>query len=196
MAFLFAGAELLLTTFLFFFCATLAACTCLSTEVGEAPTTTLAALGKKKKPKKKKKKDKKEELPSERGDAVTDMASLEGLTEEQLLKRARLDEWLAKGGHLSKPQARKTAMLIDAAEIGHVAAAKALLEKPGIRVLKEELFRPRSDHPTNAPSKPLTALHVAAFNGRTDVLDLLLTRPDIQVNTRTHTHIIYRLYLL
>ncbi len=43
----------------------------------------------------------------------------------------KLNEWLSRGGHLTKPQARNTNLLLDAAQVGHDVAARALLEKPG-----------------------------------------------------------------
>ena len=70
----------------------------------------------------------------------------------------RLNEWLAKGAHLSRQKARTTTMLFDAASVGHVEATRQLLEKPGIRILK--------DVEMGGSVAKYTALHVAAMRGR------------------------------
>jgi ankyrin repeat protein len=92
-------------------------------------------------------------------------------------KMDRLHEWLSRGAHLTRAQARNTNLLLDAAQVGHVGATKALLEKPGIRVLKETLLQFSAE-----VSVPVTTLHLAAKQGHSEVVKLLLARPDIQVN--------------
>lgn len=58
--------------------------------------------------------------------------------------------------------------------MGHVEATKALLEKPGIRVLIEESRTGFIGH--------YTALHYAAARGHVEIVELLLARPDIQID--------------
>jgi ankyrin repeat protein len=86
----------------------------------------------------------------------------------------KLNEWLAKGAHLSRQKAKETTMLLDAADVGHLEAAKVLLEK-GARVLKE------SEKLDDGCTK-YTALHYAARGGHNEIVKLLLARPEIQVN--------------
>lgn len=84
----------------------------------------------------------------------------------------RLEAWLAKGAHLTRKQAQETTLLFDAANVGHVEATRALLAKPGIRVLKED----------NHHTDKCTALHFASYRGHVDVVRLLLAQPAIQVD--------------
>jgi hypothetical protein len=90
-------------------------------------------------------------------------------TQEDKEKREKLDAWLSKGAHLSRHQALHTTLLLDAAEVGHVEATRVLLDKPGVRVLKEK-------------NVGETALHLAVRQAHGAVVDLLLARPEIQVN--------------
>jgi ankyrin repeat protein len=76
---------------------------------------------------------------------------------------------------MNRHQARETLLLLDAARVGHVEATKVLLEKSGIRVLREGDVR--GD----------TALHVAARAGHAEVVRLLLARPDIEIDRGTYT---------
>ncbi len=49
----------------------------------------------------------------------------------------RVNDWLAKGAHLSKTQTKSTNLLLDASRVGHTEAVRVLLEK-GVRVLIEQ----------------------------------------------------------
>ena len=82
---------------------------------------------------------------------------------------------LSKGAPLNRNAALRTDLLIRAAKVGHVEAAKMLLEKPGIRVLLELPFL----GPGNTMA---SALHVAALRGHSGIVRLLLAKPDTQIN--------------
>jgi ankyrin repeat protein len=120
-----------------------------------------------KKKKKKKRKKKKKKTPDPRAQEKID----------------RLDAWLAKGKHLSRHHARNSTLLLDAAEVGHVTAALALLEKPGIRILKE-IDAPPLDAVAAAAGGKYTALHFAALYGHVEIVDILLARPETQIDRR------------
>jgi ankyrin repeat protein len=100
---------------------------------------------------------------------------------------AHLSLWLSKGGHLTRKQAVQTDLLLQAAATGHCLAAKALLAKPGIRVLKEGQLQDFPGLDMAAQINAVggltgTALHFAALGGHRDVLQLLLLKPGIQIN--------------
>jgi ankyrin repeat protein len=125
------------------------------------------------KKKKKKKKNRKKKGVSEAPPDATAEKKLQVDPKNQE-KIDKLDAWIAKGAHLNRHQARTTALLLDAAEVGHLNATTLLLEKPGIRVLIE---RGGNKH---------TALHLAARGGHREVVKLLLARPETQVNRGEH----------
>ncbi len=74
----------------------------------------------------------------------------------------RVHEWFTKGQHLTKHQVKNTTLLLDASMVGHIEAARVLLEK-GVRVLIEHGFG------VGGGAK-YTALHHAAAGGHTDVV--------------------------
>ncbi len=67
-----------------------------------------------------------------------------------------------------------------AAHIGHLKAAKILVCKPGTRVLMETVYA--RDYESGVIEATLTALHLACIYGHLDVLKVLLTMPQIQIN--------------
>jgi ankyrin repeat protein len=67
-----------------------------------------------------------------------------------------------------------TDLLIRAAKVGHVEAAKVLLEKPGIRVLLEL--------PLGPSNLVFSALHLAAPYGHSGIVRLLPAKPGIQID--------------
>ena len=83
---------------------------------------------------------------------------------------ALIDQWHKTGIELSKKRARQSTLLLTAASVGHVEAAAKLIVTPGIRVLLQ--------HPESA----LTALHLAAMNGHTNIVSMLLAHPQTRVN--------------
>jgi len=115
--------------------------------------------------KKKKKKKKKQQSTN-----PDDIATGSYYDQDSILLWNKLDAWLAKGAHLSRRKAQHTLMLLDAAAVGHVEAAKILLKKQGIRVLKQD------------DSYNYTPLHFAANNGHADIVRLLLDHPQIQID--------------
>ncbi len=79
----------------------------------------------------------------------------------QQAARDRVNDWLAKGLHLTKHQAKSTTLLLDASMVGDTEAARVLLEK-GVRVLIEHEF--------GESGAKYTALHHAAAGGHADVV--------------------------
>jgi hypothetical protein len=69
--------------------------------------------------------------------------------------RDRVHEWFVKGQQLTKHQAERPTLLLDASMVGDTEAARALLEK-GVRVLFEHEFEDGVKY---------TALHFAAAGG-------------------------------
>jgi ankyrin repeat protein len=136
----------------------------------EASSSISGAEAGKKKKKKKRKKKKKAAEPEVVAPAPAPSTKVVDPRHER--KIATLDQWLAKGAHLTKREARLSCMLLDASKVGHVEAVRALLKKPGIRVLQEEV----------GEGLKCTALHHAAFGGHDGVVELLLKRREIEVN--------------
>jgi hypothetical protein len=101
----------------------------------------------------------------ETGKPLPDKKARTTLTPEELLAqqaaRDRVHEWITKGQHLTKHQAKNTTLLLDASMVGHTEAARVLLEK-GVRVLIEREF--------GFGRVKYTALHHAAAGGHTDVV--------------------------
>ncbi len=93
----------------------------------------------------------------------------EGITltpEELALQQAardRVHEWFTKGQHLTKHQVKNTTLLLDASMVGHIEAARVLLEK-GVRVLIQREFG------VGRFKYTASALHHAAAGGHTDVV--------------------------
>ena len=131
-----------------------------------------------KKKKKKKKKRKKAARPAEQ---TTPTPKQRTIDPDDLAQIAALDLWLSKGAKLSRKQAMHSDFLIQAAMVGHEEAVKVLLEKPGIRVLKEMMCN-------NKHHGVMTALHVAAVRGNLNIVQLLLSKPDIQINRMASKH--------
>jgi ankyrin repeat protein len=129
----------------------------------------LSAAAKKKKKRKKKKKAA-VDLPAV--DLPTPIERGHAIRPHDKIKMGRLDDWLLKGAHLSRQKARDTTLLFDAAEVGHMKAATLLLEKPGVRILQE----------IEIEGVKYTALHFAATRGHCNMVKLLLSRPEAQVN--------------
>ena len=119
------------------------------------------------------------------------------LTPHQIAVHLKLDQWLMDGSVLDGRKARHTSLLHDAAYVGHVGAAKALLQNPHVRVLQERAYPPyiRSVAATspqlNPTVHPVMPIHVATYyappdngnDGQTDsFLSVLLKHPQTDVN--------------
>jgi ankyrin repeat protein len=127
----------------------------------ELPSLTAATKKKKKKKKTRKKKTASTPPPEKKSQGDLDTI-------------ADLDKWLSKGAPLTRKAALRTDLLVRAAKAGHTDAARALLGKPGTRVIY--LSGDKNMH---------SALHVAALHGHSGIMHLLLAKPDVQINRTT-----------